>query len=221
VLVGISLYNRELIKKHWGLSDTFVRYVNNGIEIDNYTGKPHKIFTFINVSRQDENKNQSLILRAFARLYTENTSFPMKLLLVGDGVSHNLLKEITKKLKLEALVNFTGYVDSAAEYLAVSDVYISSSHREGLPLSVLEAMAAKLPVIATDVGGVSDLARKNGILIADDDEEGLYLAMKELRDNNELRNYKAGKSREMVQNYSAESMAGGYSRIYDELVKKR
>jgi glycosyltransferase involved in cell wall biosynthesis len=221
MLVGISKYNRELIKNYWRLTDTFIRYINNGIEINNYYRKPHKIFTFINVSRQDENKNQSLILRAFTRLYMENTSCPMKLFLVGDGVTHNLLKETAKKLKIESLVNFTGYVDSAAEYLAISDVYVSSSHREGLPLSVLEAMAAKLPVIATDVGGMSDLARENGILIADDDEEDLYLAMKELRDNNVLRDFKAHESWKMVQNYSAESMVRGYSLVYDELVKKR
>jgi glycosyltransferase involved in cell wall biosynthesis len=221
VLVGISAYNRELIRNYWHLSCAYARYVNNGIEINNYTNKAHKIFTFINVSRQDENKNQSLILKALSRLYNEDTSFAMKLFLVGDGVTHNALKKTAKDLHIEHLVDFTGYVDSAAEYLAVSDVYISSSHREGLPLSVLEAMAANLPVIATDVGGVKDLAQENGILIDDDDENGLYLAMKKLRDNDELRLFKGRKSREMVRNYSVESMTQGYSLLYDELAKKR
>jgi glycosyltransferase involved in cell wall biosynthesis len=221
LLIGISEYNALLIRNYWHLNDTAVRYVNNGIDIHNYYSKPHDLFAFINVSRQDENKNQSLILRAFARLHRENYEFPMRLFLVGDGVSHAALKDLSKELKIDNLVTFTGYIGSAVEYFAISDVYISSAHREGLSLSVLEAMAAKLPVIATDAGGVRDLAQENGILIEDDDDEGLYLAMKTLRDDDNLRIFKGNKSLDMVQKYSAESMATGYSIIYDELLKKR
>ncbi|MDR2406879.1 MAG: glycosyltransferase, partial [Bacteroidales bacterium] len=221
LLIGISEYNKELIKEFWHLDDNQTRYVNNGIDIEHYYTKPHEVFTFINVSRQDENKNQSLILRAFARLYWENPQVPMKLFLLGDGVTHGILKNLSKELKIDDLVVFTGYVSSAVEYLAIADVYVSSAHREGLPLSVLEAIAAKLPIIATDVGGIRDLVRENGILIADDDEDGLYLAMKKLRDNDELRIFKGNKSREMVQNYSAESMTKEYCLIYDEFAKKR
>jgi glycosyltransferase involved in cell wall biosynthesis len=220
-LIGISEYNALLIKNYWNLDDASVRYVNNGIDINNYYSKPHDLFAFINVSRQDENKNQSLILRAFARLHRENSQFPMRLFLIGDGITHELLKNLSKELGIDDLVFFTGYIISAAEYLAISDVYVSSSHREGLPLSVLEAMAARLPVIATDTGGIRDLAQENGILIADEDEDGLYLAMKTLRDNDELRLSKGAKSLDMVQSYSAQSMADGYSAIYDEIVKKK
>jgi glycosyltransferase involved in cell wall biosynthesis len=221
ILIGISKYNMQAIKNYWHLDDTHVRYVNNGVEIKHYYTKPHKLFTFINVGRQDENKNQSLIIKAFARLYRENPELPMKLFLIGDGVSHTLIKNLSKDLGIDHLIFFTGYIASAIEYLAISDVYISSSHREGLSLSVLEAMAANLPIIATDVGGVRELAQENGILITDNDEDGLYLAMKELRDNTVLRIFKGKKSLEMVKDYSAEIMTREYSAIYDEVVKKR
>lgn len=220
ILVGISHYNSERIKTYWNLTDTHVRYINNGIEIHTFYTKPHEMFAFINVSRQDENKNQSLILRAFARLYHENPKVPMKLYLIGDGVCHAFLKQEAAALKIQNWVEFTGYIPSAQDYLSVSDVYISAAHREGLSLSVLEAMAAGLPVIATDVGGVRDLAQENGILIQDNDENGLYAAMKELRDNRELRKVKSRKSLEMVQDYSASEMARQYSMLYDALVKR-
>lgn len=216
VVVAISEYNFKLIKKYWNLNNTSACFVNNGINISQYYCKSHDIFTFINVSRQDENKNQSLILRAFARLYNENPAIPMKVYLVGDGKTHELLKKQVKDLGISDVVEFTGYIPTASDYLAVSDVYISSAHREGLSLSVLEAMAAKLPIIATDAGGVRDLAQENGILIADDDEQGLYLAMKLLRDNNELRIRKGNKSYEMVQTYSAETMAKEYCALYEK-----
>jgi glycosyltransferase involved in cell wall biosynthesis len=217
IIVAISAYNRNQIKSYWRLDDMMARYVNNGIEIENFYHKPHDIFTFINTSRQDMNKNQALILRAFARLYNENTRASMKLYLVGDGDTHEELKQLAVKYGIEKYVDFTGYMASTAEYLALSDVYISSAHREGLSLSALEAMAARLPVIATDVGGVRDLAQENGILINDNDEEALYAAMKELRDNTTLWQAKSDKSYEMVQDFSAKVMAQKYSELYDEV----
>jgi glycosyltransferase involved in cell wall biosynthesis len=217
-VVAISKYNHERIKSYWHLDDSISRYINNGIAIDNFYTKPHGIFSFINTSRHDENKNQALIIRAFARLYFENTAIAMKLYLVGDGNTHETLKRLTTDLEIEDCIEFTGYIAFPKEYLAISDVYISSSRREGLSLSVLEAMASRLPIIATDVGGVRDLAQENGILIADNDEEGLYSAMKKLRDNIELRQEKAEKSYEMVQAFSARQMTEEYSALYDEIL---
>jgi glycosyltransferase involved in cell wall biosynthesis len=216
-VVAISKYNHDLIKSYWHLDDSTSCYINNGISISDFYNKPHKIFSFVNAARHDENKNQALIIRAFARLYFENTRIPMKLYLIGDGDTHEFLKCLAMDFKVSNHVEFTGYIFSPKEYLALSDVYISSSHREGLSLSVLEAMASRLPIIATDVGGVRDLAQENGILIADNDERGLYSAMKEFRDNPELRQKKAEKSYEMVQVFSVKRMTLEYSALYNKI----
>jgi len=214
ILVAISQYNYDLVKKHWKYS--IIRWINNGIDINIFYSKQHDQFSFINVSRQDKNKNQLLIVNAFFRLFNENKKHQMLLYLIGDGDYHNLLVQKVKEYNLEEKVIFTGYIDSAKDYIAISDVYISSSHREGLPLSVLEAMAAGLPVIATDVGGVRELAQENGILIEDNDEDGLYTAMKELRDNKDIRLSKGKKSLEMVKDFSADEMTRQYSALYRE-----
>jgi glycosyltransferase involved in cell wall biosynthesis len=221
ILVAISKYNSGLIKKFWRLNAACIRYVNNGINIEDFYQKPHETFTFINSSRQDKNKNQSLILRAFARLWHENPACSLKLFLVGDGDTHGKLKKEAQKLGITELVEFTGYVKSAKEYLALSDVYVSSSHREGLSLSALEAMASGLPVIATDAGGVRDLAQDNGILVADDDEDGMFAAMKKLKDDDELCRFMGRKSLEMVQDYSASEMAANYAALYEEFALKQ
>jgi glycosyltransferase involved in cell wall biosynthesis len=217
ILVGISKYNQELIRNYWRLDENTVRFVNNGVNINEFYKKPHEIFTFINVSRQDKNKNQSLILRALSRLYSENPSRSLKLFLVGDGDTNKALREETDKLGISEFVEFTGFIKNPRDYLALSDVYISSSHREGLPLSTLEAMAGGLPIIATDVGGVRDLAQENGILIADDDEDGLLAAMRKLMNDGELRLSMGKKSLEMVKEYSSPQMANKYSALYDEI----
>lgn len=220
ILVGISLFNSELIKKFWKLNNHTIRYINDGINIEDFYHKPHEIFTFINTSRQDKNKNQAMILRAFARLCRENSGGTIKMIFVGGGETHEALKAEALKLGVSELVEFTGYIKSARDYLAISDVYISAARREGLSLSVLEAMASGLPVIATDAGGVRDLAQENGILIAIDDEEGLFAAMKELRDNDVQYRLKGKKSLEMVQEYSASDMAMKYAALYDEFANK-
>jgi glycosyltransferase EpsD len=141
----------------------------------------------------------------------------MQLFLIGGGVCHESLKKEALELGIQDMVEFTGYIPSPREYLAVSDVYVSSARREGLSLSVLEAMAAGLPVIATDAGGVRDLARENGILIDNDDEEALYAAMKKLRDDPPLRAAMGGRSLEMVRAFSAKSMAEQYGALYEKL----
>ncbi|MCL2800150.1 MAG: glycosyltransferase family 4 protein [Treponema sp.] len=216
VLVGISKYNQDIIKNYWHLDDYSVRYINNGINIEEFASITHDLFTFINTSRQDKNKNQSLILRAFSRLYNNNNDL-IKLILVGDGETHNSLKSEAQKLGIAHITEFTGFITSPKEHLAVSDIYISSAHREGLSLSALEAMACGLPVIATDVGGVRDLAQENGILIADDDDDALYEAMKKLMNNSELRQTMGKISKEMVKEFSAPVMAEKYAALYDEL----
>ncbi|WP_059369038.1 glycosyltransferase family 4 protein [Treponema endosymbiont of Eucomonympha sp.] len=217
VFVAISAYNTALIKSFWHLDEACVRTINNGIEITQYYQEPHDEFAFINVSRQDENKNQALILRAFARLYQENPAISMQVYLVGDGECHTALKQQSCALNIPVI--FTGYIPSAVEYLSISDVYISSSHREGLSLSVLEAMASHLPIIATDVGGVRDLAQKNGILIADNDENGLYQAMKLLKNNPDIRHKMGQKSYEMVRAYNAKNMTAQYGALYKKLAQ--
>jgi glycosyltransferase involved in cell wall biosynthesis len=221
LLVAISKYNAEYIKSYFKLNDSYVRYINNGIDICQFYQRNHTAFTFINASRQDENKNQALILRAFSRIIREKPQFPIKLYLVGDGEKHQELKQLSDSLGIAHCTDFTGYVDSPAEYLAASDVYVSSARREGLSLSVLEAMAAGLAVIATDVGGVRDLAQKNGILIKDNDETALYEAMKLLLNNKDVCKAMGEISRIMVKEYSVKNMAQSYYELYEELAETK
>ena len=83
-----------------------------------------------------------------------------------------------------------------------------------MPLAVLEAMSAKLPIISTDVGGMRDIVQANGILIADNDIDALYQAMKTVANNKEQYKKMQEESFKMVQKYSAEVMAKSYKEIY-------
>lgn len=219
-MVAVSKKNYDIAKDFYKLSDKNAFYVNNPVPIEKFfnRSKAEKDLTFINVSRQDENKNQKMILDAFALVEKKYPN--AKLVLVGDGNQHKNLIEKAKALNISEKVNFVGEASNVEEYLADADVYLSASHREGLPLSMLEAMAAELPIISTNVGGCSDIVDGNGILINDDDTSEMYRAMILLIENTELRRHYGRQSLLNVAPYDVKICAREYEKIYCSEVKK-
>ena len=220
VLVAVSLENLKLGMDYYNIDEKDMKYVNNPVNVSQYyhNEKQCKIVTFINVGRQDANKNQIMIIKAFNNVLKEESA--INLILVGNGTHHNILEEEIKKLKLESHVKLLGERSDIPDILADSDVYVSASHREGLPLSILEGMAAKLPIISTNVGGCSDIVRDNGILIDDRDQQALEAAMIKLSRDIELRKQMGEKSRSMAMEYDAEACAKKYIAIYRDACKR-
>src|SRR5207247_9739712 len=111
-------------------------------------------------------KHQVLLLNAVAQLDTR-----FHLIVIGDGASRNQLEELARKLRIEARVHFVGEVVSPDNLHQFLDISVLCSLSEGFPNSLIEAMAAARPVIATPVGGVSDAVTHGvtGILVPVDD----------------------------------------------------
>lgn len=215
VLVTVSAENRKLAQSMYGLRATQVYLINNGVDVDRYYHTPHDAFTFINIGRQDINKNQELIVSA---LHEVLKMHDCKLVLVGDGNQHNYLIQLSEKLGIAEHVCFPGMVSDGEKYLAMADVYIQSSHREGLPLSVVEAMAASLPVISTDVGGMKDLVKDNGYLIKDNDMGELVQAMCAMIEKKVEIEQMGKASHRLAQFYSSKKMADSYCDIYSKCI---
>lgn len=216
-MVAVSKENFTLLKQYFGGSEGKYTYVNNGIDLSRFYKKKHEDFTFINVARQDENKNQIAILKAFTELYKENKK--IKLYLVGDGPCHQMLQQEICRRGLDNGVTMPGNVSNVEDYYALADVYVQASHREALPLTTLEAMAAGLPIISTDVGGMKDIVKDNGILISDNDDNALLCAMKKfLQCKVSEREHLGTISRQIVQEYSSVEMAKKYVEIYKDFL---
>jgi glycosyltransferase involved in cell wall biosynthesis len=105
-----------------------------------------------------------------------------RFLLVGDGPLRGTLQEQARTLGIADAVVFPGLQRDPAPWLAAMDVWLSTSTFEGLPLALLEAMAARCPVVATAVGGVPEVVvdGEHGRLLRADDEEGLARAVVDL-----------------------------------------
>lgn len=221
ILVAVSKENHAIAKKFYCVPDAQVRYVNNPVETEKYYRKKDRNddrLVFINVSRQDINKNQILAVRAMAEVIQHIPN--ARLMLVGDGNQHEKLIQERDRLGLADVIELPGEIAEPEHLLAAADVYLSTSHREGLPLSMLEAMASGLPVISTNVGGVSDIVRDNGVLIDADDQTALVREMLRFATDLDLRTRCGVRSLEIAKEYDAKTCANAYVEIYWDAVNK-
>ena len=123
--------------------------------------------------------------------YLVNQSLPgTKFVLVGDGVLRKKLEKLVSEYKLGQEVILTGWRDDIQLILSSLDVFVLTSRWEGLPVVVLEAMAAGLPVVATNTGGVSEIISegRTGYLVDPDDVKSMSKRVVELLENVQLRN---------------------------------
>ena len=117
------------------------------------------------VARLSQVKRIDLLLDALALLAQAHTSW--RCALVGGGPLEQELRAQTRKLGLDSLVRFEGHVEDVRPFLAGADVFVLPSDKEGLPLSVAEAMAMGIPCVATDVGGTAEIVvhGRTGLLV--------------------------------------------------------
>jgi glycosyltransferase involved in cell wall biosynthesis len=115
----------------------------------------------LTVGRLSGEKGHADFLRSIARVRECGPSFTVRALIVGDGPERARLEALCSKLRLCDTVRFLGYQRRVQPYYQLADVFVLSSHRDGTPNVVLEAMASGVPLICTRVGGVPELAAEN------------------------------------------------------------
>ena len=125
------------------------------------------------VSRWDPVKRFEILLRAVERLTSRVPR--LALLLVGGGGEEGRIRRLVAESGLQSRVIFTGFMGSPARVYGLLDLYVATSLKEGLPLAPLEAMVARVPIVATDVPGHRDVVVGNetGLLVPPEDSEGL------------------------------------------------
>jgi len=218
-IVTVSKENQKIAMDYYKFRTDKIRYVNNPVDVALYykLDRVDDEIIFINVSRQDPNKNQKMAISAFKNIADKLIN--SKLVLVGDGNQHDFLIGLAKQYGLEDRICFPGEISNVEDYLAQADIYVSTSHREGLPLSMLEAMASKLPIISTDIGGITDIIDGNGILVKDDDYDSMSKAMLQLALDIEKREKYSDRSYEIVKEFDVTVCVKKYQELYEEFAK--
>ncbi|MBE0575113.1 MAG: glycosyltransferase family 4 protein [Desulfuromonadales bacterium] len=179
-------------------------------------------FWFGTLGRLSAVKNQECLIRAFARVAAEDAR--VRLLLAGRGELEEHLKTLTQELGISEHVTFLGFRRDVPQILNALDVFLLPSLREGLPLSLLEAMAAGRPVIASRVGGIPEIfdATEMGCLVEPASVDDLTAAMLSIaRVSNEERMRLGANARaRALDTFSARQMITGYEDVYAEVVEK-
>ncbi len=225
-VVGVSdEVRKDLIKS--GLRPAKVRVIYNGIDIAAYAGqKPSAALKeALGLNRQDlviaivgrlqEEKGHALLLKAVDVICRKRPK--VKVLVVGDGPLRADLEREAARLGLKGRVIFTGNRHDMPDIYQVIDILVNASFIEGLPMTILEAMATRVPVIASRVGGIPRVIRdrRNGLLFDAGDQRALTGHLEYLIDNPGQRKAMADAAYQLVQSsYSVEKMTDSYLRLY-------
>lgn len=160
-------------------------------------------------------KDHLMLIAAFASLARAKPG--VRLVLVGTGPLERTLRDSVQRHGLTARVTFAGSRDDVLEVLPAFDVFALSSLHEGLPIALLEAMAAGLPCVATRVGGVHEVVTdgQGGLLVPPGDPAGFATALATLLDDADLRARMGGLSRARVADLDAAPAVSRLQEIYE------
>ena len=147
-----------------------------------------------------------------------------RLLVVGDGPFKQSLMNLVQKLGLDEQVIFTGYRRDIPQMMNTMDVFVLPSLREDLPLSLIEAMAMRKPVVATSVGGIPEVVvdGETGILVPPMDSTALAKAIARILLNKQIASRMGLAGRQRVENqFSADAVVARTQQIYNRLTKQK
>lgn len=173
---------------------------------------------FVMVARMSPPKDYPTLLRAFAGLRLRHPE--VELFLVGEGCDRPALESLVDQLGLGDTAHFMGFRADVHQILTKMDAFVLSSQWEGNPLSVMEAMAAGLPVVASSVGGIPELVTdgKEGFLVPSGDVEALQGRLEQLAGVPGLHLEMGSRARtRAVDHFSDHAMACGYLDYYRHL----
>jgi glycosyltransferase involved in cell wall biosynthesis len=213
----IIVLNKEyeaLIKKKYNLTKN-LSIIPNGISEEYFKIKKigHKDINLIYVGRISKEKNIDVLIKSIC--FIKNKA---SLILIGDGEKMNEIKLLIKKNKIREVKLFGRKKPSEITKLyAVSDIFIIASRYEGLPLSVLEAMASGTPVVASKVIGITGLVNGVGSLIKDIKPKNFAKEIDRLIENPKLRKEMAKKGRKRAEQFKWEKIISKFEKIYYNL----
>lgn len=209
------------------IPDRKVQVVHNGIPMSSFNSPANASLRarlaqaaerpiILTTARLEEQKGLRYLLEAATQL--PEAVF----VLAGEGSERSRLEAQAKELRIADRVLFLGYTENVRGLLEDCDLFVLPSLNEGLPLSILEAMAACKPVIATSISGTAEaiVNGESGLLVPPADSTALATAIRTLLSNPSLaqRLARAGKTR--VQQFSADRMVQRIMQVYDELINR-
>jgi glycosyltransferase involved in cell wall biosynthesis len=222
-VIGVCEYDRQLALRFHVAPAAKVLTVHNGmpdVGAALQAAPARSPARLLMVARFEAQKDHGTLLRALARLRGKS----WQLDLIGDGPQRADTLELARDLGIADRVHFLGARTDVAEQLAQSQVFLLISHWEGFPRSILEAMRAGLPVLASDVGGVSESVVEGitGFLIPPDDVDTLQARLELVLEFPGLRTHLGGAGRARYESqFTFDHMFERTTAVYSELLQRK
>ena len=206
---------------HRGIPAAKTHVILNGARLDRFLSRPaspggaQPRIRFGTASRMVADKDHFTLLNAFAQVAESRQN--VELHVAGDGPLGSAIRSYASELKLDDKVVFYGAVGDMAGYLQSLDIFVLSSLNEGLPIAILEAMAAGLPIVSTRAGGIQEAATKGiNALFADcGDAKGLARAMLQMAQNPNLREIGAHGREQVAKRFQIDHTWLEYERLFN------
>ena len=197
-----------------GVDTKRLNNLTRDLTLRNKLGIPKGAFVILSVGELSTRKNPDVVIRALADLKNDNIYY----VAVGKGKHLVSLKKLVEEKGLNTKVFFPGFTSDPEPYYQMADVSVFPSRREGLGLAGIEAMAAGLPLLTTNSGGISDYSidGKTGFVFGPDDDLKLAKQIIYLKENPETRFKMGNYNRKKVQIYSRENVNKIMRQIYSE-----
>lgn len=175
------------------------------------------------VGRLSNEKGHTDLVLAFPKIRELAGDLPLRLVLVGEGPERPRIEELCRRLNLTDVVILAGQQNDVNPYYSIADVFLLPSHSEGCPNVLLEAMAAGIPVVATAVGGVPEVATsgKDAILVRRNDWAALASATAEILRDQRLRDRMVSYAREIVSRKSPETYFKSMTSVFAQACANR
>ena len=231
MIITINKEDYNFAKKHF---KTNIKYVLGvGFDEDKFKNKlnkveKNKLRNFLGLNDNDyiisyvaeisKRKRQDYLLKVISRMNITNEKF----LFIGDDSNSYKIRKMIKKYNLDDVVKIIGFKVNISDYLDISDMIISVSKQEGLPLNIMEAMYKEKPIIVTNCRGNRDLINNmiNGIVVDLNNKDELIESIKYLKNNKNITKNMATKNRELSNKYSIKTIMPKMEKIYKELMRK-
>lgn len=225
---------RDFLIEKDGFDSNLIRVIRNGVNVERFTSAaPDREGLFPHFRAQNqliavvanmhvEAKGHADLIRAAGEVSQEFRD--AKFLLIGDGAERTRLEAMTAELGLSETVLFLGHRNDVPNVLACCVLFVLPSWAEGFPNSVLEAMAAGLPVVATHVGGIPEIIEDgvSGLLVSPKDSHALAAAILQVLGNKELAEQLGRAARERVHaQFSFERLLSELDSLYTEGLSRK
>jgi glycosyltransferase involved in cell wall biosynthesis len=198
--------------------------IHNGVPLDELTAAksahrddfvPPNHPVLISVGSLQEIKNFGMLIRSIVDVPN------VEVIIIGEGSLGPALKQLARDLKVDKRVHFLGLRSDVPHLVKMADIYVQPSHWEGFGIAVLEAMAVGVPVIASNVPGLSSVVGGAGILVSSTDHKALASQISRLIELPTLRAELSRKGAERALEFNIDKTVDAYLRLYSSLLQNK